>query len=303
MSKRAYFKRYLWLYDLIKNKPYITFNEIAERFVSSSLGDDIEVGFSKRTFLRDKQEIDDLFNIEIKYNPVRRGYYIENEKFSPNTELLIDSYRFINTYQVFKDVDRYIATEPYKSGSEHLLLILDATQNRKRIEFVYRKFVDDVPQKRTIEPFFIKEFKRRWYVIARDKKDLQIKTFALERIEKDIIAISPSASYDIPQNVSPASYFTDSFGIFRLSEAEVENIELSFSPLKGKFIKSQPLHPTQTILSDTDVELRIKLKLQITHDFIMEILSHGAEVKVISPSNLREKIVEQIKKTSKLYEN
>ena len=207
------------------------------------------MGFSKRTFLRDKQEIDDLFNIEIKYNSARRGYYIESENFSPNTELLIDSYRFINTYQIFKDVDRYIATEPYKSGSEHLLLILDAIQNRKRIEFVYRKFVDDVPQKRTIEPFFIKEFKRRWYVIARDKKDLQIKTFALERIEKDIIAISPSASYDIPQNVSPASYFTDSFGIFRLSEAKVENIELSFSPLKGKFIKSQPLHPTQTIIS------------------------------------------------------
>lgn len=303
MSKRTYFKRYLWLFDLIKNKPYITLEEINEKFENSGFRKDDKMGFSRRTFKRDRDEIEELFGIEIGYNTARNGYYIENEELTPNTGLLLDSYRFINTYQVFKDIDRYIATEPHKSGSEHLLIMLDAIQNRKRIEFTYCKYVEGNPEKRTIEPYFVKEFKSRWYVIALDKKDHQIKTFALERIENDPFPASSSASFDIPSIITPTSFFKDSFGIFKLFGVKVEEIELSFNALKGKFIKSQPLHSSQTIVIDSESEVRVKLKLQITHDFIMELLSHSSEVKVIAPESLKNRIVEELTQSLKNYQS
>lgn len=301
MSKRAFFKRYLWLYDTIKNKPYITFNEIAVKFDNSNFKDDDEAGFSKRTFHRDLSEILELFGVEISYDNTYRGYYIESESLTPNTETLLDSYRFINIYQVFKEANSYIAAEPRKSGSEHLLILLDAIQNRKRIEFLYCKYIEETTEKRTVEPYFIKEFKGRWYVIAKDRKDKQIKSFALERIVNDPMPASPSASFDIPQGITPASYFKDSYGIFKLSDSKVEEVELSFKPLKGKFIKSQPLHHSQTIIIDTEEELRIKLKLQISHDFIMELLSHGSEIRVIAPDNLKNKIIQELVKTTNQY--
>lgn len=294
MSKRAFFKRYLWLFDLIKNKPYISYDEIEDKFNFSEFKDDKEAGFSRRTFMRDKNEILELFGIEIKYDTIQKGYYIEDEFTPSNTTLLLDSYRYINIHQIFKEVDRYIAAEPRKSGSEHLLLMLDAIQNRKKIEFIYQKFVSETPQKRTIEPYFVKEYKNRWYVIARDTGDRQIKTYALERIIEDPIPVTPSSSYDIPHNITPESFFKDSYGIFKLSDAKAEDIELSFKPLKGKFIKSQPLHHSQSVIIDNETELRVKLKLQITHDFIMELLSHGNELKVISPENLRTKIIDTL---------
>ncbi|BDX37829.1 WYL domain-containing protein [Tenuifilaceae bacterium CYCD] len=301
MSKRAFFKRYLWLYDTIKNKPYITFNEIADKFDNSNFKDDDEAGFSKRTFHRDLSEIIELFGVEISYDNTYRGYYIESESLTQNTETLLDSYRFINTYQVFKEANCYIAAEPRKSGSEHLLILLDAIQNRKRVEFLYCKYIEETTEKRTIEPFFIKEFKGRWYVVAKDRKDKLIKSFALERIVNDPMPASSSASFDIPQGITPASYFKESFGVFKISDAKVEEVELSFKPLKGKFIKSQPLHRSQTIIIDNEVELRIKLKLQITHDFIMELLSHGSEIKVIAPDNLQNKIIRELVKTTNQY--
>ena len=61
--------------------------------------------------------------------------------------------------------------------------------------------------------------------------------------------------------------------------------------MQGKYIKSLPLHDTQTILTDTEDEMKIQLKLCVTHDFLMELLSFGANVKVIEPESL----VSQIK--------
>jgi predicted DNA-binding transcriptional regulator YafY len=298
-SQQVIFRRYLWIFDTIKNNPGITREQIEERYYKSELADDLS-GISKRNFYRDINAIKRIFNIEITTDN-NYGYSVGENYLSTNVNKLLDSYRFINIYQIFKEVDHYIATEQSKSGSEYLLLMLDAIQNRKRVEFTYSKYVDDTPEKRTIEPYFVKEFKSRWYVIARDKKDRQIKTFALERMGKDPNALNPSASFDIPQNITPDNFFKDSYGIFKLSDAKAEEIELSFKPLKGKFIKSQPLHASQTIIIDNDTELRIKLQLQITHDFIMELLSHGSEVKVIAPESFRDTLIEEYNNTLNQY--
>jgi len=51
-----------------------------------------------------------------------------------------------------------------------------------------------------------------------------------------------------------------------------------------------PLHESQQILIDNEEELRIKLKVFITEDFLMEILSHGERVRVIEPKSLVEDI-------------
>ncbi len=299
MSKRAFFKRYLWLYDLIKNKPYISYDEIEEKFFKSEFRDDIEAGFSKRTFIRDKSEITDLFGVEIKYSTQHKGYFIDEELTPSNTTLLMDSYRYINLHHIFKEAESYIASEPRKSGSNHLLLMLDAIQNRKRIEFTYQKYVNETPLTRIIEPYFVKEYKNRWYVIGKEKN--QIKIYALERIVNDPVPVSASASYDTPPNLTPESFFKDSYGIFKLSDEKAEDIELSFQPLKGKFIKTQPLHRSQSIIVDNENELRIKLKLQITYDFLMELLSHGNELKVIAPESLRTVIIENLESTLNQY--
>jgi len=46
------------------------------------------------------------------------------------------------------------------------------------------------------------------------------------------------------------------------------------------------LHETQKILVDNENELLIELKLIVTHDLIMELLSYGEEVKVLRPESL-----------------
>jgi predicted DNA-binding transcriptional regulator YafY len=55
-------------------------------------------------------------------------------------------------------------------------------------------------------------------------------------------------------------------------------------------LKSLPLHHSQEVLKDEENEFIIKLRLRITPDFIMEILSRGSSLKVIQPDSLRERV-------------
>ncbi len=68
---------------------------------------------------------------------------------------------------------------------------------------------------------------------------------------------------------------------------------LFFDSLQGKYINSQPLQHSQKVLKDTDDELRIKLKICITYDFVQELLSYEDRVSVIEPGWL----VDTLKKT------
>ena len=301
MSKRTFFKRYIWLFDLIKSNPYITLNKIIEKFNNSIHWNDETVGYSKRTFHRDINEIEELFGIEIEYDTVNKGYFIEDVIINKNTSLLIESYRIINTLEQFKEISKYISTGLHNTGSEHISTILYAIKNKNGIEFSYYKFVGGEITQRNIEPYFLKEFKFRWYVIGKDINDKQVKTFALERIQRNTLRIKTNTNYQIPEDINPDNFFDDSFGIFQLQNSESELVELSFSPLKGKFIKSVPLHKSQKVLVDNETELRIQLQLQITHDFLMEILSHGSDVVVLKPSSLAGRIKNELEQSIKYY--
>lgn len=85
-------------------------------------------------------------------------------------------------------------------------------------------------------------------------------------------------------NVDPDMLFEHSFGITVPHEGQhIEEVILSYSALHGKYFKSLPLHHTQEIVVHNDEEIRMKLNMYVTHDFVMELLPLDAEVKVITP--------------------
>ncbi len=87
------------------------------------------------------------------------------------------------------------------------------------------------------------------------------------------------------------SYFEHCFGIITPDDVEApQEVILSFDPFQGKYIKSLPLHGSQEVLVDNEHEVRVKIKIYPTHDFLMEILSHGENVKVIKPAGLIEQL-------------
>lgn len=285
MPKNLYFDRYIWLYDTISKIPNISANELFSRYsnyIQNKMYDSVKP-LSKRTFYRDMNEMKELFGIEISS---KEGYVVETMIEDINNKLLIDSYRHIQIFHCFKDIEKFIVPELKKTGSEHLMDILDAIKNRRPIRFKYKRYVCNEETERKIEPYFLKEFKGRWYMIGRDKDASIVKTFALERITNSITQLYGELVYSIPSSIGAETYFMDNFGVFKMINLPVEDVIFSVKLLKGSFFKSQPLHHSQEIIREDENECVIKLRLQITHDFKMELLSHGLELKVLEPENL-----------------
>ncbi len=305
MSKRGYISRYLLILKKLKVKPYSTYEElqtyIENQFDYLQMQDDtLNIGFSKRTLQRDLKEIRNVFGIDIEYSKANKGYYIsQSETENMNFQRMIEAFDMFNSLNLAQDLTPFIHLEKRRpQGTENLYGLLHAIKNKLKIKFTYQKFWEEEVSQRLAEPYALKEFKNRWYILAKDSKDNNIKSFALDRLTNLEIT---TQYYQYPDNYSIEQNYRYCFGIISPNGSDPQDIILSFDPFQGKYIKTLPLHETQEVLLDNDQETRIKLKLCLTHDLFMELLSFGDNMKVIEPKKLSDEIKEAHKKAYKQY--
>jgi len=177
--------------------------------------------------------------------------------------------------------------------------LLHAIKNQFQIKFTYQKFWEVELNIRNVEPYAFKEFRNRWYLLAKDLRDNQVKSFALDRLSD---LDTTKKSFQLPVDFNVNQHYKYCFGIISPNGHKPEEVELSFDPFQGKYIKTLPLHESQQILIDDKDELRIKLTLFITHDFFMELLSYGENLKVIKPEGLINGLKSTFENVLKLYE-
>jgi predicted DNA-binding transcriptional regulator YafY len=247
--------------------------------------DTLEIGFSKRTLQRDIREIRNNFGIDIEFSKSSKGYYIvQTESENMNFQRMMEAFDMFNSLNQAQDMTPYIHLEKRRpQGTENLYGLLHAIKNRLQIRFSYTKFWEDEVTNRLVEPYGLKEFKNRWYLIANDLKDNAIKTFGLDRLTELEFSKKTFAS---PKDFDIEEHYRFCFGIISPNSEEPEEIILAFDPVQGKYIKTLPLHWTQEVIQDDEDALVIRLKLFVTHDLIMELLSYGKSVGVIEPDSL-----------------
>lgn len=204
-----------------------------------------------------------------------------------------------NTFSIAAGLSAYVHFEKRRgSGTENLYGLLHAIKNRLLARFTYEKFWKEEITIRTVQPLLLKEFKNRWYILARDCKDDRVKTFAIDRLSELEIT---KKHFPIPAGFDAEKTFRFCFGIINPQDEEPEEILLSFTPTQGKYIKTLPLHPSQEIIDDNADELRIKLDLCVTHDLVMELLSYGPDMQVLQPLSLASEIKQAHQKAFAQY--
>jgi predicted DNA-binding transcriptional regulator YafY len=287
MSVRETILRYHLIISKLQKHP-VTFNELADFLERESDFHGNTLTKAKRTIQRDFDAIRSIYNIDIRFD-FRRGVYVLDPDENQEKNLrMVEALDLFNAMKVTENISGIIHFEKRRpQGTENMNGLLHAIQNHVQIEFTYSKYWENVSTQRIAEPFALKEFKNRWYLVALDHKDLRIKTFALDRLTDLEIT---KRKFQHPQKFDVNEYFKHCFGIITADDEQPQEIVLSFEPFQGKYIKSLPLHESQEVLVDNEHEIRIKIKIYLTHDFLMEILSHGENVKVIEPAGLIEQL-------------
>ena len=283
MSKKESISRYNLIIRKLRKSP-ATFNEISKFLALESELQSYNFIVSKRTFQRDIEDILSIYNIEIRYDFSKKVYFIDLEQQPEINERILEAFDTFNALNISERLSTFIHFEKkHPLGTENLYGLLHSIKNHVIISFTYHKYWEDVITERTVEPYALKVFKNRWYLLANDLKDQKVKTFALDRLT--VLSIT-TRKFSIPVEFNVADYFKYCFGIIRPDNALPLEVVLSFDPFQGKYIKSMPLHESQKTLKDDENELLIQLTMFVTHDFIMELLSFGETVKVIQPTNL-----------------
>lgn len=195
---------------------------------------------------------------------------------------------------------RVIAFEktPYYKGLEFFEKIHVAITDQQALKITYRKFFSDKGNIHTFHPYSMKEYKDRWYVIGYGKERHFTFPLGLDRIESIEDATVP---YRPNKSIDLDKYFEHTLGI-TLGKGPVQDVRLWFSPAQAPYIKTRHIHNSLKIISDDSEGLLVSLALIPNYELMQEILSYGAEVKVLGPESLRESIKEMLRRAGSLYE-
>ncbi|MEI6754136.1 MAG: WYL domain-containing protein [Paludibacter sp.] len=174
------FNRYIWLVDTIYRSEKITLDAINQKWIRNSMSDGNPI--PKRTFHNHRIAIEEMFDISIGCNKSTNEYYIDNVEDMERGGVrrwLINTFAVNNLINESHKLKERIVFENIPSGQQYLTPLIEAMRDGFKVEITYQSYWADEASFK-IEPYFVKVFKQRWYVIAKSDK---VRIHALDRIK------------------------------------------------------------------------------------------------------------------------
>ena len=198
-----------------------------------------------------------------------------------------------------KSIEQYVQfeTAPVYGGSEFLTDFLDAIKRRRTVQFEYRKFDGSEKQIRRVDPYLLKEYRNRWYLIGKTLVKGKTQTFGLDRMSN---LITLKEKFERDASFNPDNYFKHAIGI-TVGTGEPVDVVMDADPVLAKYLKSQPIHHSQEVVKEKKKGTRFKLQVLVTQELIMQLMSYGAEVKVLEPTQLSTELKSRAKSMIKRY--
>jgi len=301
MSYQAKIKRYLQILQLLEKSKFPTILEMLDRITESG------IMVSERQLKRDIESLRAEFGVDIKYSICRKGYFIENEdqtypyflkllEFSQNLDLLT-SY-----LKEGSNVSEIIQFEDYQSfsGLQYIRDIALYIQKRSEIILKYKRFTAGTEKVHHFQPYLLREYMNRWYVIGFLAGTNEIRTFGLDRItgiHESGIVFKKRKKNDV------VDLFQNVIGINASEQEKPQDIELVCSFYQGKLLESLPLHSSQKIIGETANEIIFSYRMVVNFELKQRLLMMATQAKVVKPLNLKTEITEMLTEAQNFYKN
>ena len=287
--------KYIWILDIVERYGRISRKELSRLWLNSVVSGNEPL--TRRTFYNYRNNIEDIFGIKIAYDNTTFEYYIEQDSDSGGmSEWLVNSISINGILSDASDVSNRIMLEEIPSARKYLSTIIEAIKTNHKIEFSYTPFYrTGTTRNIVLEPYFLRIFKQRWYVIGYNDNDRKIKTYSLDRFNE--VVMMPEG-FEMP-DTNVHDFFTNNFGIMT-SSGEVKDVTLRVEQEEAKYIRALPLHHSQTEQVCDGYSL-FHYKIYLTFDLVNEIISHGNRITVVSPVELRTMVVNTLRTALENY--
>jgi len=295
------FNRYVWLVEIVYRYGRISFEDINKLWRKSPLNEN-EEDMPLRTFHDHRAAIEEMFDVNIdcdKSNGYK--YYIDNSddlRKDDIREWMLNSFTVNNLMNENRKLRPRILLGQVPSGQPYLTQIIEAMRDEQRLEITYQRFQCDEQYCFEIEPYCVKIFRQRWYVVARSPSIDAVRIYSFDRIKSLRTA---EQSFKIPESFHPDAFFEHAFGIYVDEKNNPCTVQLRVFGDRRKYLQTLPLHHSQEETEINENDSVFSYFLCPSSDFKQEILSYGAEMEVLSPDWFRREVKESVKNMNNLY--
>ena len=289
MSKAAVlFKQYVWLVDTIRRARRITLADLSDRWSRSEFSEG--AAFSRTTFNRHRAAVEEIFGITIGCDADNKYYIVDSNLLRSDTvqEWMLSTLTVSNIVGEARGLHDRILLESIPTEGELLQQVVDAMQRGVRIMVHYHRYGRQNDSEWVVEPYCIKLFRRRWYLLCHFHDE----DFIVLSFDRITSLSFTEESFAIDPCFSAEDFFAEYFGVMTDDRIPLTRIILRAYGNERYALRDLPLHPSQKFLEEGDGYVDFELRLRPTSDFLAHLLSRGRWVEVISPTDISQKIKE-----------
>lgn len=309
MTIPAKFKEYIWLVNTIRKARRITFAEIQEKWLDTDMSEGIEL--ARSTFARHKDAIEDIFGIYIDCDR-QNGYqyYIGNDYVLREDSVqnwMLSTLSVNNIISESLSLQDRILLQPVPSEGNYLKMVIDAMKKNVRIAVDYRKYGTDKPNHLVFEPYCIKLFKQRWYILGHFHRDAtadkpESDYFGIFSFDRILDMSLTDIKFQVDPEFDAQAYFDECYGVLVGDGTKPERIVIRAYGYERYYVRDLPLHKTQREIGQGENFADFELYMRPTVDLSGHLLSRGNQIKVISPDWLADEIHDMHMEAALMYE-
>lgn len=285
----------VWLVDAIRKAGRISYMDLNQKWIDNEMMSG-GLDLPKRTLHKWIDVVFDTFGIIVSNeNCGEYRYYLENLDELQNGSMerwLFSTNSVSNTLMDNKSLHERIVLEEVPSGLEHLERIMDAMKSNNRLRIVYHDYFEDTDSLLIIEPYLLRLWHQRWYVVANSLAMGTVRRFCLDRILKLSII---DETFQMPEDFTAEKFFRDCYGVMSDEYGpEATRVLLKATALQADYIRDLPLHKSQQEIERKEDYSIFELYVRPTYDLYQEVLRMGTQVEVLEPNYMREEIIRMI---------
>ncbi|MEO8953849.1 MAG: YafY family protein [Ktedonobacteraceae bacterium] len=178
----------------------------------------------------------------------------------------------------------------------HLHTLQDAIWQERKLHMLYQRG-DDTTVERLVDPLGLVAKGSIWYLVA--AVDGNMRTYRISRVQRATITKQPCVR---PQGFDLAEYWEQSSADFKAALPRYPaTVRVSPDILSYMRHVSRYAHILSAEPPDTDGWIRLSMQFEGEHNACEYVLSLGAQIEVLEPPELREKVVQAAERIVALY--
>ena len=295
--------------DTIHKAGRITFAEIQEKWLRSDMSEGVEL--ARSTFNRHKDAIQDMFGIYIECDR-QNGYkyYIGNDEVLRDDSVqnwILSTLSVNNVISESLSLQNRILLQSVPAEDGYLGMVIDAMKKSVRIAVDYRKYGTDSPNHLNFEPYCLKLFKQRWYILGHFHRDAteekpEADYFGVFSFDRILNMELTDVKFRIDPDFDAQEYFNECYGVLVGDDTRPERIVIRAYGYERYYLRDLPIHKSQLEIGRGENFADFEFYLRPTIDFSGHLLSRGNLIKVLQPQWLADEIHGMHQEAAAMYE-